>query len=176
MNARTLTAAAPATTTINDVRPLLSRTTRYVVPTATLAAYIGSMLVREQFKHFDNETIEWSMAMFDVRPVAGEEAPKSIHDFAEQVADELQKHFGADDVLELKAVIKIVHNSLLRVYGRQLRITGWLPGHRVAEGRRVLELSGQPCPSCTVNPTGYAVGDRRNMARCLNSEDCGWHA
>jgi hypothetical protein len=174
MNARTLTAAAPAT--IKDVQPLLTRGTWYVAQTATLAGYIGSLLVREQFKHFDNETIEWSMAMFNVTPVAGGPAPKSIHDFAEQVAADLEKHFGEDDVLELKAVIKIVHDSLLRVYGHQLRVTGWLPGYRVAEGRRVLELSGQPCPECTVNPTGYVVGDRRNIARCLNSEDCGWHA
>lgn len=193
MNARTLSSADQA---LNDVRTLLNqvdeaakhvrtllpRTGQFVVPTTTLAANIGAMLVREQFDHNVEQTVEWSMAMFNVSTLSGGVPARDASSIAAEIYDAVEERFGADDIT-LTPVIEIVHAVLTRVYGKQLRVTGWLPGFRIAEGRKVIELSGDACPSCTTNPTGFEVGNRygdrataakSRIARCLNSEDCGW--
>ena len=160
-------------TTEQYVRPLLIRSIDYVVPTSTLVAYTGAVIVREQFEHCVEQTVEWTLAMFNVRTATGDPAIRSIEKLGEEIADDIDDAVGENEV-SLHTAIEKVHAVLGPVFGRQLRVTGWLPGHRVAEGRSVLELSGDPCPRCTVNPTGYKVGDKTNTARCLNSEDCGW--
>lgn len=157
------------------VRPLLRRTHDYVVPTTTLVGYLGALIVREQFEHCVEQTVEWTLAMFDVRTTTGDVARRSIEQLGEEISDAIDAVAG-DEEFGLPLAIEKVHAVLAPVYGRQLRVTGWLPGHRVAEGRTLLELSGNACPRCIVNPTGFKVGDKSNAARCLNSEDCGWSA
>ncbi len=158
-----------ATRTGWGTRTLLPRTGHYVVPTTGLIAYLANRLLHEQRNHAPEKTIQWGLAMFDVTPVAGGAAPRDIASIASTVASRLN---GVD--LTLRSAIAVLSDVLTAVYGHQLRVTGWLPGFRVAEGRSVLRLTGNPCPSCTSNPTGYAVGDPTHTARCLNSEDCGW--
>lgn len=156
-----------------SVRPLLLHSRDYIVPTSTLVAYLGAVITREQFKHCVEQTVEWSLAMFNVRTATGDVAHRSIEALGEEISDLIEDAVGENEV-SLRIAIEKAHAVLAPVFGRQLRVTGWLPGHRVAEGRIVLELSGDACPACTVNPTGYKVGDKTNTARCLNSEDCGW--
>lgn len=155
------------------VRPLLIRTIDYVVPTSTLVAYMGAVIVREQFQHCVEQTVEWTLAMFNVRTATGDAPVRSITQIGEDIARSIDAAVG-DNEVSLHIAIEKVHEALAPVFGRQLNVTGWLPGHRVVERRRVLELSGDVCPRCTVNPTGYAIGDTTNTTRCLNSEDCGW--
>ncbi|MFF2053736.1 hypothetical protein ACFVU2_19185 [Leifsonia sp. NPDC058194] len=182
MNARTLMPAITADPATRTVRNLLPKTGRYRVATTSLAAYLGYMVVKEQYKHYANETVQYAMAMFDVTTVSGNPATRTAESIGDQVADEIDEIAGDDDVT-LESAIKTVNHILIRVYGNRLEISGWLPGYRVLEGRKVIELSGDTCPSCTVNPTGFEVGNRygdrttgarRRIARCLNSEDCGW--
>lgn len=156
------------------VRPLLFRTSQFVVGTPVLAAYLGSLIVREQVGHYIGETVKWSLAMYDVHCVSGAAAVRTIEEISDAVDDYIEDRIAATDTITLKLAIEAAHAILAPVYGKQLRVTGWLPGNRVAEGHTVLELSGNACPSCTVNPTGYKVGDKHNTERCLNSEDCGW--
>lgn len=159
---------APAT-----IRPLLNRDTRYVVTTATLAAYITAQVVREQEKHSVQDTVQWALAMFDVIPVSGGTPRKSTKDIGGEIDDLLEEAFGDRDLV-VRGAFEIIQRSLASHYAQQVRVTGYLPGYRIAERGRVIELSGLACPNCHVNPTGFAVGDRTNTARCLNSEDCGW--
>lgn len=156
------------------VRPLLFRTSWYIASPAQLAAYLGNLLVREQFVHFPVDTVKWTLAMFDVRTMSGAPAVRTIEQMAEAIDDYIEDRLSPEDHITLRLALEAVMNTLEPTFGRQLRITGWLPGFRVAEGKNVLELSGDVCPSCTVNPTGYKVGDKRNITHCLNSEDCGW--
>jgi hypothetical protein len=168
-------ASAPRVTeTTKYIRPLLARTGQFVVSTPVLAAYIGSLIVRDQTKYFIEDAVKWSLAMFDVRCISGAAAPREISTMGLAVDNYIEDRISPSDHITLKLAMDAVRHTLEPVFGRQLTITGWLPGFRVAEGRNVLELSGDACPSCTVNPTGYKVGDTRNIARCLNSEDCGW--
>lgn len=155
------------------IRPLLNRDTRYVVSTSTLAAYVTAQVVREQEKYCVQDTVQWALAMFDVIPVSGGAPRMSTKDIGGEIDDLLEESFG-DRNLVVRGAFEIVQRSLASHYAQQVRVTGYLPGYRIAERGRVLELSGQVCPNCQVNPTGYAVGDHTNQARCLNSEDCGW--
>jgi hypothetical protein len=155
------------------VRPLLARTGQFIASTPMLAAYIGNLIVREQHEQYIQETVKWALAMFNASAMSGGRISRSIDEIGIRVSKTITKRVG-DNEIDLKTAMEAVHAELATVFGKQLRITGWLPGHKVAEGRTVLELSGNPCPSCTVNPTGYKVGDKKNTARCLNSEDCGW--
>jgi len=164
-----------ASPSVKVVRSLLAREGKFVVPTPMLAANIANVIVREQHAHYIRETVKWSLAMFDATTVSGYALPASIEEIGIRVEREITKLVG-DDEITIKPALEAVHNVLAAVFGKQLRVTGWLPGNRVAEGKTVLELSGNACPKCTVNPTGYKVGDKRNIARCLNSEDCGFVA
>lgn len=155
------------------VRPLLPRTGQYVVSTLTLGAYVANQIVREQMDHSVMQTVEWTLAMHNVVPVAGGSLPRPLADIAGEIDDLIEDRVGDEDI-ELHDAQDIVTKALTSVYGRQVKISGWMPGHRVAEGRTVLELSGDTCPNCVQNPTGFRVGDYTNTARCLNSEDCGW--
>lgn len=160
---------------LTAVRPLMFRQSWYVVPTTTLSALLAARIVREQVPHSVTETVKWTLAMYNVTPVAGGAAPRPIDEIGGHIDDLIEAEIGDRDI-DMKVAVEAVHKTLARIFGHQLRVTGFLPGHRVmTEGRRmVLELSGDTCPSCTINPTGYRVGDRHNTARCLNSEDCGW--
>ncbi|ROR76098.1 hypothetical protein SAMN06295974_3754 [Plantibacter flavus] len=158
-----------------NVRPLLARSAQYVVPLASFAAYLGSVVVREQFDHTIDETVKWSLAMFDARTMSNVPAAQPAEKIGEAVEDYIEDRISTEADIELKLAIEAVLHTISPIYGQQLRITGWLPGFRIAEGRKsVIELSGDTCPSCAINPTGYRVGDHKNTARCLNSEDCGW--
>ncbi|MET0887441.1 MAG: hypothetical protein ABWX92_13435 [Mycetocola sp.] len=159
---------------VEYVRPLLSRTSWYIASPAQLAAYLGNLLVREQFDHVPADTVKWTLAMFDVRTMSGAPAVRTIEQIADAVDDYIEDRITPDDVITLRLALASVMSILEPIFGKQLRVTGWLPGFRVAEGRNVLELSGDACPECTINPTGFKVGDKTNVARCLNSEDCGW--
>jgi hypothetical protein len=156
------------------VRPLLSRTGQYVASPAQFAAYLGNLLVREQWDHFPVDTVKWTMAMFDVRTMSGAPAVRTVEQIAEAIDDYIEDRITPEDAITLRLALNSVMSVLEPIFGKQLRITGWLPGFRVAEGRELLELTGDACPSCTVNPTGYKADDKSNIARCLNSEDCGW--
>lgn len=167
-------AFAPTLQAEKYIRPLLPRTYDYVVPTTTLIAYIGTVIVREQFTHCVEQTVEWSLAQFDVRTATGDAPHRSAEVLASAIADKIDGAVG-DDEASLEVAIRAVHDVLLPVFGQRLRVTGWLPGHHVAEGRTLLFLNGDACPRCTVNPATFVPGDRtRTLSRCLNSEDCGW--
>lgn len=155
------------------VRPLLFRESWYIVPTSTLAAFLASQLVNEQFKHPVEDTVRWTMAIFNVTPASGGVAPRPIDEIAALIDDLIDDRVGEQHI-PLRTAVEAVNRTLTSIYGQQVRITGWLPGHRVAEGRAVLVLDGNNCPKCTINPTGHRAGDTAHTARCLNSEDCGW--
>jgi hypothetical protein len=159
------------------VRTLLARTGVFAVSTMMFSAYIGNVIVREQREHCVEDTVKWSLAMFDVRCISGAYASKTIEQIGATVDDYIEDHISPTDPIELKLAMSSVQHTLDSIFGKQLRITGWMPGFRVAEGKTVLELSGNACPRCTVNPTGYKVTGQHSTskkARCLNSEDCGW--
>ncbi|MCY1718436.1 hypothetical protein OVA26_15990 [Microbacterium sp. SL62] len=159
--------------TTSAVRPLLSRGMWHDVPTSVLAAFLSVQIVREQVKHCVQDTVVWTLAMFDVTPTGGGVAPRSIEQIGEGIEEAIEQRFEDEDITLVDAITIVTH-ALTSIYSQRVRVTGWLPGHRVAEGRTALELSGEPCPRCTVNPTAYVVGSRQNNTRCLNSEDCGW--
>lgn len=156
------------------VRTLLARTGQFVVPTQVLAAYFGNVIVREQFDQFIQDTVKWSLAMYDVRCISGGATSRSIAEIGLDVDDYIEDRIGETEDITLKLAMDAVLRTLETVYGKQVRVTGWLPGFRVAEGRAVLELSGNACPACLVNPTGYKASSKSTSTRCLNSEDCGW--
>ncbi|MCI4659756.1 hypothetical protein [Cryobacterium zhongshanensis] len=166
--------ATKSTQVAPSVRTLLARTGHFTVSTPLLAAYIGNVIVREQFDHFIDETVKWSLAMFDVTCMSGGAASRSIAEIGLDVDEYIENRIETTTDIELKLAITAVLHSLETVYGKQLHLTGWLPGYRVAEGRTVLELSGDACPNCLVNPTGYKVNNKSTTRHCLNSEDCGW--
>lgn len=155
-----------------NARVLMARNSSYIVPTTILVAFLASQIVREQSKRYVRESVEWALAMYDVAPVAGGRPVKSASGVAIDVEDRVRMLVGNGSI-DMHTAVEAIQPVLPTVYGRQLRVTGWLPGHRIADGRTVLELSGNACPNCTSNPTGYKVGDAKT-ARCLNSEDCGW--
>ena len=157
---------------MRDVRPLLARRGHFRVRTAVFALHLARVLVREQFKNYDDDNVRWTMAMFDVKTAMGDVARTGLGSITADISEGLARRYG-NAALDLQGTLHVVMPILERVYGQQLTVTGWLPGYRTAEGRNVLELTGDVCPSCTTNPTGYKVGDQ-NVARCLNSEDCGW--
>jgi len=155
------------------VRALLPRTWWYTVPTSTLTGYLALRIAREQHKHDTADIVRWVMATFNVTPMSGGEAVLSTAEIGRKIADLAQQKFGYAQVTMLEAM-SLVREVLAPIYGHQLRVTGWLPGHRLAEGRTILVLTGDPCPSCTENPITFLAGDQSGDRRCLNSEDCGW--
>jgi hypothetical protein len=172
---RAVSAAHTRTTqTTPYVRTLLARGGHYVVPTQVLAAYLGNLVVREQFKHHTVETVQWALAMFDARCVSGATAPRHTTKIGCDISQYIDTRIGKVAHIELKFAIEAVLYTLVRVFGKQLTVTGWVPGIRIADAGDVLELSGDACPSCVVNPTVYKAGSTSKNTRCLNSEDCGW--
>jgi hypothetical protein len=154
------------------VRALLPRTGTYTVKTLILAASISSQIVDEQLDSYVRETVAWAMGRFNVMPVSGGRVSKSVTGVSVDVEARIIRAVGNDQIT-MRAALAAVYAELAPIYGHQVRITGWMPGYTTAEGRTVLEILDDPCPSCTVNPSGYTAGDA-TTARCLNSEDCGW--
>lgn len=156
------------------IRTLLSQSASVTVPTATLAAYLGVLIVRRQFENTIEETVRWSLAMFNARCVGDSPAARSFEDVALAVDDHIEDQITVDDEIQLALAVNAVEHKLKDTYGNQIRITGWLPGYRVGDGGRILELSGSVCPACQTNPTGYKPGSTSERLYCLNREDCGW--
>lgn len=161
-----------------SVRSLLPRDWHYVVATQTLAAYIGAVIVKEQHEHYVHQNVEWSLAMYDVVTTSGTAAPRSANEIGMEINRRITLAVG-DEPITLKVAIEAAHTALIGAFGRRLKVRGWLPGYRTSEGRafEALELSGDACPNCGINPTGYDVANLTDKAvYCLNSEECGYEA
>ncbi len=167
------TAIAEPTTTLAP--SLLARSGTYTVPFSVFAGYLGSTIVREQFAQYIGDTVKWALALFDASPLSSMANRISIADLGTQLEDYIEDRISPDEQITLNLAIAAVSAVLGPVYGRQLRVTGWLPGHRVAQRQHAVELSGYACPKCVVNPTVYRVGNATTQ-RCLNTDDCGWIA
>lgn len=155
------------------IRSLLPQTSIVTAPTSTLAAYIGVLIVRRQFDNTIEQTVRWSLAMFNVTGVGSEDPVRTIEELALNVDNHIEDQITVDDEIPLALAAKAVEQKLKDTFGNQVRITGWLPGYRVGDNGRVLELSGSVCPSCQTNPTGYRSSTSERL-HCLNGEDCGW--
>lgn len=154
------------------VRTLLPREGRYVVTLVTLVASIASDIVEEQFERRVRDTVVWALATNNPTPVSGGRIAKSAAEIAVDVEALIRAAVGHSEI-SMRVAVEAVTGVLSGVYGRQARISGWLPGHRLAIDGAVFEILDDPCPSCTVNPVGFRL-HAGAVAQCINRDDCGW--
>ena len=83
---------------------------------------------------------------------------------------------GAGGARQADADVRAVTEALSSSLGRQCRVTGWLPGVVIMDGKVPVSLTGDACPSCGTNPVVQDRSRPRAHSRCLNREDCGWDA
>jgi len=173
--------------TEGDVRVLLDADARLVIPTATMAAYLSCLIVREQNgSHFIDQTVKWTLAMFDARRMSDIDTLPGGHleSLATAVENYIEERITPGEQITLQLALNAIRCTLGAVFGTHMRIKGWMPGFRIADSTRatnnsILELTGQVCPSCLVNPAGHRVNKGHAFGAetfCLNSQDCGWRS
>lgn len=155
------------------IRVMLSRTAGMTVPTEAITRRLVQVLEANPTKPIDGVT-KALLGAYRVDPrLAGQVGERSAKD----------GRVGA---------------HMASAFGRRVQLVGWFPGARVlikdvvhCESGQVqvhdqlVELTGDACPQCDVNPECRALRSngtdtrqgqvgRRGQTRCLNAEDCGW--
>ena len=150
------------------VRVLLHRNQWYAAQTSLLAKVVAQTIRRYAIEQTPERVALLVLAMFDVRTQDGLLPREGHAAVAARIAGKIAEA-GIDNIE------RAVTESLGSAMGQQVRVTGWLPGFRVTEGKQLRQLTGEACPSCKDNPGVIDPQRGRSAtARCLNSEDCGW--
>lgn len=152
----------------SHVRVLLHRSQWYAAQTSLLAKVIAQTIRRYAVEQTPERVALLVLAMFDVRSQDGS-LPRDGH---AAVAARIAAKVAAAGIDNIE---RAVADGLGSAMGQRVRVTGWLPGFRVTEGKQLRQLTGEACPSCKENPSVVDPHQGRSArARCLNSEDCGW--
>lgn len=166
------------------IRVLLHREQWYAVRTTQLATVLAHTLRRyAKNEAMSPERVAYAVLVtFDARCHAGDlphEGHAELGRRCAAKADQAKRAGGADGA-STGADVHAVAEALSASLGQQCRVTGWLPGVVIMDGKVPVSLTGDACPSCDTNPLVYKyTGSQtrgRTYSRCLNREDCGWSA